>query len=180
MIIKAGRVRRQLCRSGPRTRFSARTVAQATAQLDVIARQGSDPAGHDVICGQGSATSATRRHRPRRRSGSWPASSGRAGQRSRASWPRGRALVLTGPADLRTRFDGGAGQRPLPGGRRAPLSTATGACPVPAPAGGRRSPQRICPCRARPTPAGCRPAGSVSLSLRASARRGRATAHHRR
>ena len=64
--------------------------------------------------------------------------------------------------------------------RRSPRSTATGACPVPAPAGGRRSPRRIRPCRARPTPADCRPAGSASLSLRAAAHRGRATAHHRR
>ena len=39
--------------------------------------------------------------------------------------------------------------------RGTPRSTATGASPVPAPAGGRRSPQRICPRRARPTPADC-------------------------
>ena len=64
--------------------------------------------------------------------------------------------------------------------RRSPRSTATGASPVPAPAGGHRSPRRICPRRARLIPADCRPAGSASLSLRAAAHRGRATAHHRR
>ncbi len=64
--------------------------------------------------------------------------------------------------------------------RRTPRSTATGACPVPAPAGAHRSPQRICPRRARPTPADCRPAGSASLSRRAAAHQGRATGHHRR
>jgi hypothetical protein len=64
--------------------------------------------------------------------------------------------------------------------RRSPRSTATGASPVPAPAGGRRSPRRICPRRARLIPADCRPAGSASLSLRAAAHRGRAAAHHRR
>ena len=64
--------------------------------------------------------------------------------------------------------------------RRSPRSTVTGACPVPAPAGGHRSPQRIGPRRARLIPADCRPAGSASLSLRAAAHRGRATGHHRR
>ena len=64
--------------------------------------------------------------------------------------------------------------------RRSPRSTATGASAVPAPAGGHRSPQRICPRRARLIPADCRPAGSASLFLRAAAHRGRATAHHRR
>ena len=64
--------------------------------------------------------------------------------------------------------------------RRTPRLTVTGACAVPAPAGGHRSPQRICPRRARPIPADCRPGGSASLSLRAAAHRGRATAHHRR
>ena len=64
--------------------------------------------------------------------------------------------------------------------RKTPRSTATGASPVPAPAGGHRSPQRICPRRARPTPADFWPDGSASLSLRAAAHRGRATGHHRR
>jgi hypothetical protein len=105
---------------------------------------------------------------------------------SGASHPRGAPLAdLRAVRRARQRTcgpgsTGAPGRRLLPGGCRAPLSTATGACPVPAPAGGRRSPQRICPCRARPTPADCRPAGSASLSLRVSARRGRATAHHRR
>ncbi len=63
---------------------------------------------------------------------------------------------------------------------RTPRSAATGVSAVPAPAGGRRSPRRICRCRARPTRAGCRPGGSASLSLRAAAHRGRAAAHHRR
>jgi hypothetical protein len=83
--------------------------------------------------------------------------------------------------------------RPLPGGRlegasrwkralvrRTARSTATGASPVPAPAGGHRSPPRICPRRARPIPADCRPGGPASLSLRAAAYRGRAAEHHRR
>ncbi len=71
-------------------------------------------------------------------------------------------------------------RRSLPGTAHAGRSTATGACPVSAPAGGRRSPQRICPCRARPIPADCRPGRPASLFLRPAAHRGRATSHHRR
>ena len=77
-------------------------------------------------------------------------------------------------------YQQGASRRERALVRRTPRSAATGACPVPAPAGGHRSPQRICPRRARPIPADCRPAGSASRSLRAAAHRGRATAHHRR
>ena len=70
-----------------------------------------------------------------------------AGDRRRAAGGAARAAI--------TRRAPAEGECALVG--RTPRSTVTAACPVPAPAGGHRSPQRICPRRARLIPADCRP-----------------------
>jgi hypothetical protein len=93
------------------------------------------------------------------------------------------AWAATSPEPRPRQAGHGGPHSPLTSRRQndtAPHSTATGAFPVSAPAGGRRSPRCICRCRARPIPADFRPAGSASLFLRAAAHRGRATAHRRR
>jgi hypothetical protein len=101
-----------------------------------------------------------------------------------SSPPGGRQGAHTPSRDSSVRSSNGIGRAPADGNAPwcagTPRSTATGASAVPAPAGGHRSPQRICPRRARPTPADFRPDGSASLSLRAAAHRGPATEHHRR
>ena len=121
---------------------------------------------------------------PRKRTNRRPLTSSRPRSRAtctpaRTGTPRASALPCAG-AGAGGHYQEGASRWERALVRRTPRSAATGASPVPASAGGHRSPQRTCPRRARPTPADCRPDGPASRSLRAAAHRGRATGHHRR
>ena len=121
-----------------------------------VADPGATSSGHGPYRGRPTSPHSLRRTRCARLR--MAGSSGAAGQLSKSS--SGRMLSAT---------------------TWPPASTCTnGVSVVPAPARGRRSPRRICPFRARPTPADCRPGGSACLSLRAAAHRGRATGRHRR